>query len=82
MRYLIQNLAIVRKLYPNMLLLGKGFYRIESACDPETVLWENLGTPIEQVALKWAQMGVWSSLVLVVSYFGIYFIHYFEVLHN
>jgi hypothetical protein len=29
----------------DMRLLGKGVYKVAPAMDPETVLWENLGTP-------------------------------------
>jgi hypothetical protein len=70
------------KLYPNMKLLNKGFYAVEGAVDPETILWENLGTPVAKKASRWTANLMVIIFVLAASYFGLWGISRFENLYK
>ena len=74
--------AVSDKLYPNMKLLNKGFYAFEGAVDPETILWENLGTPAKKKAMRFSLNFMVIILVFVVSFFGLWGIQLFERLYN
>lgn len=74
--------CISDKLYTNMKLLNKGFYAIEGAVDPETILWENLGTPASKKAIRVTLNLFVIVLVFLVSFFGLWGIAQFEKLHN
>ena len=70
------------KLYPNMKLLNKGFYAIEGAVDPETILWENLGTPASKKAKRFSLNFMVIIAVFAVSFFGLWGLQLFERLFN
>lgn len=65
-----------------MLLLEKGLYYVQGSVDPETVLWENLGTPFRKKVGRNCLSVVVIIMVLAVSYFGLLGIKSFEALHN
>jgi hypothetical protein len=70
------------KLYPKMKLLNKGFYAIEGAVDPETILWENLGTPAIKKAKRFTLNFFVIIAVFAISFFGLWGIQLFERLFN
>jgi hypothetical protein len=65
-----------------MKLLNKGFYAIEGAVDPETILWENLGTPASIKAKRFCLNFIVIIIVFAVSFFGLWGIQLFEKLYN
>jgi hypothetical protein len=67
-RFLVQRFSLCRKIYQNMLLLDKGLYKVECACDPETVLWENLGTPLLSKIKSITQSSILAITVIFFSY--------------
>ena len=65
-----------------MKLLNKGFYAVDGAVDPETILWENLGTPVSKKATRWTSNLIVIILVFTVSFFGLWGIAQFEKLYS
>lgn len=68
-----------KSFYPeSMKLLGTGIYNVSPAMDPETILWENLGTPPRTKFLRAISTLAFCISVFAVSFIGIWGIQLFE----
>jgi hypothetical protein len=64
-----------------MQLMEKGIYNVSAAMDPETILWENLGTPKRTKALRTIATLAFCVCIFSTSFAGIWAIQLFEKMH-
>ena len=65
-----------------MKLLEEGQYSVSPAVDPQTIVWENLGTPTPTKVKRMAFTIMFTVSIFLASFFGIWGISLFEKLRN
>ena len=71
-RIFAENIFCMKKFFIKRKLVGEGFLQLEESVDPQSIIWENLGTQLTYKISRYILIFLIFVIFFGVSFYGMY----------